>query len=51
MTRPAPPSLRDLLLRSDFGRRDPRRVDELLRGWNSSESNSSTPKAPDRVAA
>lgn len=28
---PAPPSLRDLLLRSDFGRANPRRVDELLR--------------------
>lgn len=26
----AQPSLRDLLLRSDFGRANPRRVDELL---------------------
>lgn len=50
MARPAPPSLRDLLLRSDFGRRDPRRVDELLRGWLR-EADSSTPKAPDRAAA
>lgn len=27
---PAPPSLRDLLLRSDMGRANPARVDELL---------------------
>jgi len=29
-TAPPRPSLRDLLLRSDFGRHDPARIDELL---------------------
>jgi hypothetical protein len=27
---PSPPTVRDLLLRSDMGRANPRRVDELL---------------------
>ncbi len=31
MTSPPRPSLRDLLLRSDFGRHDPARVDAVLR--------------------
>lgn len=42
----APLSLRDLLLRSDFGRRAPARVDELLRA---ATRDSSQPKASDRA--